>query len=60
MYGTTKLDIAKVQGAMVTELDFGVGNVTQALRAVGRWENTVVVLVADSESRLWFFFIFFK
>ena len=50
LYSHTKLDIAKLQGAMVTELDYGVGNVTAALKATGRWANTVVVMVADSES----------
>ncbi len=32
LYSTTELDTWKVQGAMTTELDYGVGNVTAALK----------------------------
>ena len=34
--GTTADDAYKVLGAMITELDYGVGNVTAALKAAGR------------------------
>lgn len=47
-YATTKLDVWKVQGAMTTELDYGVGNLTQALRAANMWENTVLILQSDN------------
>jgi membrane-anchored protein YejM (alkaline phosphatase superfamily) len=47
-YGTTKLDIWKVQGGMTTELDFGVGNVSQALKDSGLYANSVMILVSDN------------
>lgn len=49
-YATTKLDIWKVQGAMTTELDYGVGNLTAALKAAGMWENSVLILQSDNGS----------
>ena len=45
MYGYQESDTVKLQGAMVTELDMGIGNVTAALKRTGQWENTVLVLV---------------
>jgi hypothetical protein len=36
LYAHTALDSDKVLGGMVTELDYGVGNVTAALQATGR------------------------
>ena len=48
LYATTALDTFKVQGAMTTELDYGVANVTRALRASGQWENTVLIFVSDN------------
>ena len=37
LYNTTILDTWKVQGAMTTELDYGVGNVLSALKETGMW-----------------------
>lgn len=48
LYPTTILDTWKVQAAMTTELDYGVGNVTAALKATGLYENSVMVLVSDN------------
>jgi hypothetical protein len=48
MYPTTILDTWKVQAAMTTELDYGVANVTAALKATGLWSNTVMILVSDN------------
>ncbi len=36
LYSRTKLDTFKVMGGMITELDYGVGNITRALEAAGR------------------------
>jgi arylsulfatase A-like enzyme len=33
---------------MTTELDFGVANVTQALKDSGLWENTVLIFISDN------------
>merc|ERR1719440_1737225 len=33
---------------MVTELDWGIGNVTHALKDAGMWDNTVIVVVSDN------------
>eukprot|EP01065_Artemidia_motanka_P027557 TRINITY_DN32746_c0_g1_i1.p1 TRINITY_DN32746_c0_g1~~TRINITY_DN32746_c0_g1_i1.p1 ORF type:complete len:550 (+),score=153.05 TRINITY_DN32746_c0_g1_i1:54-1652(+) len=41
-------DTYRVQAAAVTELDWGVGNVTAALKAKGMWATTVVVVVTDN------------
>lgn len=35
LYSTTELDLYKVMGAMITELDYGVSNVTAALQQSG-------------------------
>ena len=40
-YAQTKLDIWKVQGAMTTELDYGLGNLSVALQNAGMWNNSV-------------------
>ncbi len=48
LYGTTKLDTWKVQAAMTTELDYGVGNITAALKAAGLWEDTLLLLASDN------------
>ncbi len=49
LYKTTKLDTWKVQGAMTTELDYGVGNITNALKANGNmWENTLFIFMSDN------------
>jgi hypothetical protein len=45
-YGKTALDTYKVMGSMITELDYGVGNVTAALDASGL--PYVLVLSADN------------
>ena len=47
-YPTTKLDTWKVQAAMTTELDYGVGNITAALRAKGMWNDTVLIFMSDN------------
>ena len=47
-YATTVLDTWKVQAAMTTELDYGVGNITAALRAAGMWEDTVLLFMSDN------------
>jgi arylsulfatase A-like enzyme len=47
-YERTKLDTWKVQAAMTTELDYGVGNVTAALKASGLWNNTVLLFMSDN------------
>ena len=46
LYSTTAEDCYKVLGAMVTELDYGVGNVTAALQASGL--DWVMILTADN------------
>lgn len=38
----------KVQAAMTTELDYGVGNITAALKEMGLWENTFLALWSDN------------
>ena len=48
LYPTTKLDTWKVQAAMTTELDYGVGNITKALKAARLWDNAVIILVSDN------------
>ena len=45
---TTVRDTWKVQAAMTTELDYGVANVTLALKAAGMWQNTVLLFVSDN------------
>ena len=45
LYSHQQSDTVKLQGAMITELDYGVGNVTAALkRRPGMWENTVLFM----------------
>eukprot|EP00729_Bicosta_minor_P005101 gene5101-8271_t len=48
LYSTTKLDTWKVMGAMVTELDYGMGNLTDALESTGMWANSVIIFVSDN------------
>ena len=48
LYGTTKLDTWKVQAAMTTELDYGVGNITAALRRNGMWDDTLLIFMSDN------------
>ena len=49
-YDTTVAnDTYKGQSAVTTELDYLVGNITAALKAVpGMWENTIVVFTSDN------------
>lgn len=48
LYETTLLDTWKVQAAMTTELDYGVGNVTEALKKAGLWNNSVLLFMSDN------------
>eukprot|EP00051_Salpingoeca_urceolata_P031212 m.10785 g.10785 ORF g.10785 m.10785 type:complete len:536 (-) comp3858_c0_seq1:56-1663(-) len=48
LYETTILDTWKVQAAMTTELDYGVGNITEALRANNMWDDTLIIFVSDN------------
>ena len=48
MYATTKLDTWKVQAAMTTELDYGVGNITAALQETGLWNDTLLLFWSDN------------
>ena len=41
-------DTFKVQSAMLTELDFGVGNSSAALKRTGLWENSVLIFASDN------------
>lgn len=52
LYAHLDQDEWKVQGAMATELDYGVGNVTAALQRSGLWPNTVLFLVSDNGAQL--------
>lgn len=52
LYATSVTDQIKVQGAMVTELDYGVGNVTAELVAQGMWNNSVIFMVADNGAQM--------
>jgi len=47
-YARTRRDTWKVQGAMTTELDYGVANVTSALRARGMWNRTLLMFWSDN------------
>ena len=47
LYSTTKLDTWKVQAAMTTELDYGVGNITAALRRNDMWDDTLLIFMSD-------------
>ena len=51
LYANAATDTVKLQGAFVTELDYGVGNVTAALRRAAG-ENYVVFLVSDNGAQL--------
>ena len=46
-YNATALDTYKVAGAMVTELDEGVGRVVAALKTAGLYENSVVTFACE-------------
>lgn len=50
MYNTTKLDTYKVQGAMVSKLDDGVGAVFAALDSSGLLQNGVIAFCSDNGS----------
>lgn len=47
-YPTVVLDAWKVQSAVTTELDYVVGNVTEALQQAGLWQNTLVIFASDN------------
>jgi len=48
LYNTTVLDTYKIMGAMLTELDLGVGEVVQALKAAGMYDDTLIWMVSDN------------
>lgn len=47
-YNTTELDTYKVAGAMITELDDGVGQVRRALETAGLIDNCVISFCSDN------------
>ena len=48
LYNRTVLDTYKVHGAMVTELDKGVGAVVDALKARGLYDDTLILFTSDN------------
>lgn len=48
LYNKTKLDTYKVMGAMLTELDKGVGRVVSVLKETGLYDNSVVTFACDN------------
>ena len=48
LYPNVVNDTFKAQSAVTTELDYLVGNVTEALKQTGLWEDTVVVFTSDN------------
>ena len=44
-------DLRKVQDAQQTEMDYGVGNVTQALAEHGLYERSLVIFHTDNVNR---------
>jgi arylsulfatase B len=48
LYNRTALDTYKVAGAMLTELDEGVGRVVRALKEAGLYDNSVVTFACDN------------
>ena len=48
LYPNVLTDAWKVQSAVTTELDYVVGNVTEAIKQKGLWENTVVAFASDN------------
>jgi len=52
LYNTTEKDTCKVSGAMVTELDYGVGEVVEALHEAQMYDNSVVILVSNSRQQI--------
>eukprot|EP00730_Choanoeca_flexa_P008071 TRINITY_DN12435_c0_g2_i1.p2 TRINITY_DN12435_c0_g2~~TRINITY_DN12435_c0_g2_i1.p2 ORF type:complete len:543 (+),score=100.69 TRINITY_DN12435_c0_g2_i1:106-1629(+) len=47
-YSNAVNDTWKAQSALITELDYGVGNVTAALKRAGLWNDTVVIFTSDN------------
>jgi arylsulfatase A-like enzyme len=47
-YNTTELDTYKLMGAMISELDAGVGRVVAALRAAGLFDDALIAFVSDN------------
>ena len=41
-------DRFKLQAAMLTELDFGVGNTTEELKRTGLWDDSLLVFTSDN------------
>nr|XP_006815406.1 PREDICTED: arylsulfatase I-like [Saccoglossus kowalevskii] len=52
LYETTLNDVRRKYAAMVTCMDEGIGNVTEALKESGMWDNTVLVFVSDNGGEL--------
>jgi arylsulfatase A-like enzyme len=52
LYNTTKLDTYKLMGAMVSELDTGVGRVVQALKDANLYDDTLIVFYSDNGGKL--------
>ena len=48
LYPRVANDTFKVQSAVTTELDYVVGNVTEAMKEKGLWSNTVVTFASDN------------
>ncbi len=51
-YSKAPDDSTRVMGAMVGELDSGVGRVVAALKAQSMWDNTIVVMMSDNGGML--------
>jgi arylsulfatase A-like enzyme len=50
LYNTTILDTYKLMGAMLTELDYGVKEVVDALKAANMYQDTLIWFVSDNVS----------
>jgi hypothetical protein len=48
LYNTTVNDTFKVAGAMLTELDYGVGRLVEVLKETGLYNNSVITFACDN------------
>lgn len=48
LYPTVRQDAWKVQSAVTTELDYVVGNTTEALKAAGLWATSLIAFASDN------------